>query len=253
MSRIPILFVAAVLSSSCIKPDRVEAQTAPPKWADTLSAEIDKASTAGDLTKLAAARALAERVAVAYPADGLILHYEGFALYREATAMQAMNAGNALPVFQRAQKILEESLKIRPLPETHALISSIDGQLIAADPSRATELGIASNASTSAALSLGPNNPRVWLIRGIGAIYTPEAYGGGLKPAEQQLRHAIELFAKDAPKRGEPSWGKAEAHVFLGQVYEKLNDKSSAAAEYKAALAIAPGYGWAQGLLAALK
>jgi tetratricopeptide (TPR) repeat protein len=112
---------------------------------------------------------------------------------------------------------------------------------------------MASQASSSAAITMGPSNPRVWLLRGQGAIFTPPEYGGGLKPAEEQLKRAIELFAKDAPKPGEPSWGRAEAYAWLGQVYEKSGDKAKAAESYKAALAIAPDFGFAKGLAAALK
>src|SRR5262245_87270 len=229
-----------------------QAQTAPAKWADTISHEIDQAAISGDPAKLAAARALAERVATAFPDDGLILHYQAFALYREAMLMVG-KGGDASAQLQRALTILEKSLKRRPLAEAHVLMSSIDGQLIARDPSRGMELGMASQASTTAAMSLAPTNPRVWLVRGQGAIFTPPEYGGGLKPAEEQLKRAIELFAKDAPKPGEPSWGKAEAHAWLGQVYAQMGDKAKAAEEYKAALAIAPDYAFAKSLVAALK
>jgi DNA-binding NtrC family response regulator len=46
---------------------------------------------------------------------------------------------------------------------------------------------------------------------------------------EEQLKRAIEFSAKDAPKPGEPSWGKPEAYVWLGQVYEKQGNKTKAA------------------------
>ena len=132
-------------------------------------------------------------------------------------------------------------------------MSAIDGQLIARDPSRGMELGIASQQSTTAALALGPTNPRVWLVRGQGSMFTPPEYGGGLKTAQEQLTRAVELFAKDAPKPGEPTWGKAEAYAWLGQVYEQLGDKVKAAEAYKTALSIAPDYGFAKGLAAALR
>jgi tetratricopeptide (TPR) repeat protein len=225
---------------------------APAKWADTISAEIEAAQVAGDGAKLDAAAALSARVAMAYPNDGLILHYRGYALYRQGIQQMAQGAdGSAL--FVQAQRVLEQSLKTHPLPETHMLLSAIDGQLIAKDMSRAMELGMASQASSSAALSLGPNNPRVWLLRGQGAIFTPPEYGGGLGPAENQLEHAIELFGKDAPKPGEPSWGRAEAYLWLGQVYDKKGDKAKAAELYKQALDIAPGYAYAKALAAGMK
>lgn len=249
MTRTPHLFLAATLFVGVAT---AHAQTAPAKWADTISAEIDKATISGDVAKLQAARALAERVATAYPNDGLILHYQAFALYREGSQTVG-RGGDASALFQRAQIIFEKSLKTHPLAETHSLLSSIDGQLIAKDPSRGMELGMAAQASSGAALTMGLMNPRVWLVRGQGSFYTPEEYGGGLKPAEEQLKRAIDLFAKDAPKPGEPSWGRAEAYVWLGQVYEKAGDKVKAAEAYKNALAIAPDYSWAKSLAAALK
>jgi tetratricopeptide (TPR) repeat protein len=224
---------------------------APPKWADTLAAEIEKAEIAGDSAKLDAAVALASRVAIAYPNDGLILHYQGYALYRQALLWQQHQ--DATPIFQRAYEVLSKSLGNRILPETHILLSSIDGQLIAKDPTRAMELGIASQSSTNAALRSGPANPRVWLIRGQGAMFTPSEYGGGLDVAGDYLKRAVELFASDAPKPGEPAWGKAEALAWLGEVYQKKGDRTKAAELYKKALDVSPNYRYATLLAATLK
>jgi tetratricopeptide (TPR) repeat protein len=250
MIRIHQFFAVAfvvIASSAC-----AQEGTAPPKWADTLRAEIDKATLAGDPAKLAAARALADRVATAFPDDGLILHYQAYVMYRQAVQSGSRDAESGA-LLARAQTILERSLAKHPLAETHALIASIDGQLIDRDPSRAMELGIASQQATTAALTLGPNNPRVWLVRGQGAIFTPPEYGGGLPTAQDQLTRAIALFDKDAPKPGEPSWGKAEAYAWLGQVYEKLGDKAKAAEAYKTALSISPDYGFAKALALGIK
>jgi len=242
-----VLVAAIVVAHGTAK-----AQDAPAKWADTISGELKKANLSGDIAAYTSARALAERVATAYPSDGLILHYAGFALYQEAS-MIIGRGGNATPLLNRAQDYFTRSLKTHPLAETHALMASIDGQLIGADPSRAMELGIASQEENTAAVAMAPKNPRVWLIRGIGWIFTPEEYGGGLAKAKDDIQHAIDLFATDAPKPGEPSWGHAEAYVWLGQVYEKLHDKTKAEAAYKSALALAPTFAWPRTLLAALK
>jgi tetratricopeptide (TPR) repeat protein len=250
MMRTKYLPLAAVLATIACT---AQAQsTAPAKWADTLSMEIDKAAMAGDLAKVQAARALADRVATAFPDDGLILHYQAFAMFREATLSGARGA-DAGALLDRALGILEKSAKTRPLAESYAIMASIDGQLIGRDPSRAMELGIASQAASQAALTRGPTNPRVWLVRGMNALYTPEEYGGGVKTATEQLERAIALFAKDAPKPGEPSWGRAEAHAWLGQAYEKAGDKAKAAESYKTALSIAPNYAFAKSLSATLK
>lgn len=240
--------VAIAALASCA---HAQETAAPPKWADTLRAELAKASIANDAATLTAARTLADRVASAFPNDGLILHYQAFAMYRQAIVMG--NSPEAGPLLDRAKDVFERSLALHPIAETHALLAAIDGQLIARDPSRAMLLGIAAGRSSSAALSMSPANPRVWLVRGQGSIFTPEEYGGGLKAAKEQLTKAVELFEKDAPKPGEPTWGKAEAYAWLGQVYERLGDKTKAAEAYKTALTIAPDYGYAKALAAALK
>ena len=224
---------------------------APSKWADTIAAEIEKAEIAGDSAKLDAAVALASRVAVAYPNDGLILHYQGYALYRQGLLRQQHQ--DASPIFERAYDVLTKSLGERILPETHILLSSIDGQLIAKNPTRAMELGIASQSATNAALRGGPANPRVWLIRGQGAMFTPSEYGGGLDVAKEYLERAVELFASDAPKQGEPAWGKAEAYAWLGEVYQKKGDRTKAGEMYKKALDVSPNYRYATLLAATLK
>lgn len=238
---------AAAASSAC-----AQEGAAPPKWADTLRTEIEKATLSGDAAQMTAARALADRVASAFPDDGLILHYQAYVMYRDAVVTGA-RGGDAGAVLDRAYSIFQRSLAKHPLPETHALMAAIDGQMIARDPSRAMELGIASQQSNTAAVALGPTNPRVWLVRGQGSIYTPTEYGGGLGVAKDQLTRAIALFDKDAPRPGEPAWGKAEAYAWLGQVYEKLGDRTKAAEAYQKALAIAPDYAFAKGLAAALK
>jgi tetratricopeptide (TPR) repeat protein len=237
-----VLFFAAAL------PACAPAQNpAPGKWADTITTELESANTSGDVARLRATKALIERVLVAYPEDGLIRHYLGYTLYREGSTV-AVSGGESLPLFQRAVTALEKSLAKHPLPETHILLASLYGRLIAADPSRAMELGMMAQAENNAAITSGPNNPRVWLVKGMNAIYTPPEYGGGLPAAKENLNKAIDLFAKDNPKPGEPRWGRAEAYAWLGQVYQKEGNTAQAAAAYKKALEITPGYGWVIGL-----
>lgn len=247
MTRFVVVSAALALTAASLD---AQATAAPPKWADTISAAIEKAQLAGDSAGVAAAAALAARVAIAYPKDGLILHYEGYALFREALITQRKSDASAL--FEQAHKILSRSLETRPLPETHMLLSSIDGQLIARNPSRGMELGMASQSSTQAAVASGPKNPRVWLMRGQGAIFTPPEYGGGLDKAKEYIERSIQLFATDAPKPGEPAWGKAEAYAWLGQVYQKSGDKARAASLYKQALGLSPDYAYAKMLAASL-
>src|SRR6185295_5750443 len=101
-------------------------------------------------------------------------------------------------------------------------------------------LGSKSNSMMERAVTAGPSNPRVWVMRGIGAFNTPSAFGGGLDKAESYLKKALELFATDAPQPPLPAWGRADAHIWLGQVYAKQKHRDAARAEFDAARALQP-------------
>ena len=183
----------------------------------------------------------------------MILHYQGYALYRQAS-VSSQQTQDATPIFERARDILPKSLNSRILPETH---SAPLGDRRAADR-RETPRGRWSSGCVAGVDERGdpkrPDEPArladPWPGRDLHSLgvrrrprTSPRSY----------LKRAIELFAKDAPKPGEPTWGKAEASAWLGQVYEKNGDKTKAAETYKTALDMSPNYRFAQALAAALK
>jgi tetratricopeptide (TPR) repeat protein len=222
------------------------------KWADSAARLIDRATIAGNLEGLRSARTLLDQALVAYPNDGLLLHYEGYELYREAGLLDGLGGKGTLDVplvAASARAKLQQSLAAQPLPESHALLANVMGRMIAADQSSAPVLGPLIPEEMTAAISAGPTNPRVWLLRGIQSFYTPAQYGGGLPIAEVQLNKAIELFAMDNPTPPAPSWGRAEAYVWLGQVLERGNRIEDARVAYKKALSIEPNYPWVTGSL----
>jgi tetratricopeptide (TPR) repeat protein len=245
----PVLFltIAALLSS----PSSAQAQQSnlfgAGKWADSAAREIDLAVQTGDIERLHRANALLDRALVAFPGDATLLHYQGYSLFREAGILsgRANAERGELPlVIQTARTKLEQSLAAREMPETHALLATILGQEIGLDASTAPTLGPRVQQEMNAAVAMGPSNPRVWLLRGIQSIYTPEQYGGGLTNAENQLKRAVSLFAADNPVAPSPSWGRAEAHAWLGQVLQKQNRKTEARAAYQQALALQKDYPW---------
>jgi tetratricopeptide (TPR) repeat protein len=217
------------------------------KWADSAAREIDLAVQAGDVARLHRTNTLLDRALVAFPGNALLLHYQGYALFREAAMLSGKSDASKadLPlVIQTARTKLEQSLAAGPMAETHALLANILGQEIGIDPSMASTLGPRVQQEMNAAMSMAPSNPRVWLLRGIQSIYTPAQYGGGLSTAESQLNRAIALFATENPPRPSPSWGRAEAYVWLGQVLQKQNRKSEARAAYQQALVLQKDYPW---------
>jgi tetratricopeptide (TPR) repeat protein len=220
------------------------------KWADSAAREIDAATAAGDMTRLRNAKTLLDRALVAFPNDALLLHYKGYELHREASLQEGLgHRAEVEPLLDEARRVLEQSLAIKPIAETHALLSSVIGRSIGFHPMKAMFLGPESGSQMTEAVALGPNNPRVWLLRGIGAMFTPSQFGGGVANAEQHLKKAAELFETDRPVPPAPSWGRAEVYAWIGQVYQKQNKPADAAAAYNKALAIDPEFNWVKYVL----
>ena len=225
-------------------PHPTPAQAPTARLRDSSIALINKATPVGDLEGLKTAEALLERALTVAPNDPWLLHYLGFALYREATLRMGRDRQDVGPLIERADSILERSTHLAAIPESHALRSGLLGMMIGSSPIKGMTLGPKSGAEMERAVELAPENPRVWLVRGIGAIHTPSMFGGGLDKSEEYLKKAIDLFANDKPQPPAPGWGLAEAHVWLGQVYAKQAKKELARAEYQKALAIEPNEMW---------
>ncbi|MFN2637421.1 MAG: tetratricopeptide repeat protein [Gemmatimonadaceae bacterium] len=246
------LLVTIALAGACAGTGRVVSPPLPAlpgsaMWADSAAREIERASVSGDIDRLHRTQTLLDRALVAYPNDPLLLHYQGYAYYREAGILSGRPKAEAtgIPlVLATAQTKLEQSLAGQQMAETHALLANVLGQLIGVNQANAPTLGPRVQQEMNAAVGLGPNNPRVWLLRGIQSLYTPAQYGGGVDIAESQVNKAIELFTTDAPQRPAPSWGRAEAYVWLGQVLQKENKLGDARTAYQRALAIQPDYPW---------
>ena len=211
---------------------------------DSARTVLARATPAGDLAAMRTAQALLARALTAQPQDPWLLHYLGFALYREATLSFGMGSDSYMPILERADSVLELSAKYGAIPETHALRSGTIGMMIGSNPLKGMTMGPRSSAQMERALELGPGNPRVWLLRGIGAVNTPAMFGGGLDRAETYIKKAIELYASDKPAAPAPTWGANEAHTWLGQVYARQDKKDLARAEYLKALAIEPNDNW---------
>jgi tetratricopeptide (TPR) repeat protein len=220
------------------------------KWADSAGRLIDKATFAGDLPGLRSAGLLLDQALAAYPNDALLLQYRGYELYREAGLLgtNPATANAELPLVGQVAATgrirLLESLAAQPLPETHALLAMTMGRMIGLDQIYSPTLGPLIPKEMNAAVAMAPNNPRIWLLRGIQSFYTSQEYGGGLPVAETQLNKAIELFATDNPTPPAASWGKAEAYVWLGQVLQKQNRIAEARAAYNNALSVQRDYPW---------
>jgi tetratricopeptide (TPR) repeat protein len=220
------------------------------QWADSVRRAIDAATRAGGVARLEGARQVVARALAAYPDDGLLLHYEGFLLYRIITvAGPALTPQVTGAYLDDARVALERSIARRPMAESYLIVSEIYSRQIAADPSRGPSLAPNMALARARAMAIGAKNPRVYLLAGIAALYTGPEAGGGLDAAEQLLRASVDLFAKERPRPPDPAWGQAEAYAWLGQVYERTARKPAAAAVYAKALAIEPDNAWVRDVL----
>jgi len=221
--------------------------------ADSARVTIEAAVDRGDLPALEASIALLDRGLALRANDPLLRHYRGYALYRAGTMILGqLGAARARPYFDRAADALEPLARGATIPETYAVLSSVYGMQIAT--SRVSmlagiRLGPKATEQMTRAIETGARNPRVWVLRGIGAFNTPSSFGGGIGKAEAYLKKGVELFATDNAAGPLPSWGRADAHVWLGQIYAKQGKREAARAEYQAALALQPRHPWITGTL----
>ena len=220
--------------------------------ADSARVTIEAAVDRGDLTALDASIGLLDRGLALHTNDPLLRHYRGYALYRAGTLVFGQSGARARTYFERAAADLELLAKGATIPETYAILASVYGMQIGTSRLgmiAGMRLGPKANEMMARAVETGPRNPRVWVMRGISAFNTPGAFGGGIDKAETYLKKAVELFSTERAAPTLPAWGRADAHVWLGQVYAKQGKRDAARAEYQAALALQPRHPWITGTL----
>ncbi|MEP6730895.1 MAG: tetratricopeptide repeat protein [bacterium] len=243
-------FATMAMLSISVPPLRAQALTGAAKWADSARREIDAAALAGDMNRLAETRTLLDRALATFPEDPMLLHYQGYAIYRMINIASAGGSSADVSGYLKlSQDYLERSIAKRPIAESYVLLTSIYGREIGADPSQAQTLGMEIQRVSAEAAQLGPNNPRVSLVQGMGALFTPPEWGGGPAAAEKLFLKSAEQFATDHPVAPAPSWGRGEVYAWLGMVYERTGRKTEAMTAYRKALDAEPNYPWVSRVL----
>ena len=85
------------------------------------------------------------------------------------------------------------------------------------------------------AIELNPRSAGAWLSRGVGNYYLPEAFGGGLVLALQDIDKAIQLDGKSA-----------EAQLWRGLALRKAKKPAEARKAFERSLALNPNRKWAK-------
>ncbi len=221
------------------------------RWADSARVVIERAIIEDNPSALSAAGAMLDKALAAFPNDPLLLHYRGYGLYREA--MRRSDAAEMSDVqesmLHQAIDLLRRSAATRPLPETQAVLSSCLGSLAGTGMVAGMRYGSAASEAGENAQRLGPKNPRVLLLAGISAWFTPSMWGGGKDKGYALVQQAVEAFAGEAPARPLPAWGAAEAYAWLGQMEKERGNTAAARASYDRALALEPEFRWVRDVL----
>ena len=153
-------------------------------------------------------------------------------------------------LLEEAKTALERLIVASPQDgEAHALLGSVLGELIDGNMFRGMTLGPRAGKLHQKAKALAPNNPRVALLAGIRAVFTPSMFGGGLEIAKAELERAHQLFAAESVTAPWPNWGRIDVYAWRGQVAAKMDKPAEAKALYEEALERAPTALWIRHVL----
>ena len=211
-----LLFIAAIVSS-------VAAYSQSDKYTGAMKQSLsmfDSAKTAADLETAAASF---QRIGDAektqwlpYYWQGLVLATEGWKYYpnekgvtevkaSDLSATMAALAGRINAALDKADALAtddsakSEILTIRNMAATQQML---------VDPKNLyMTYGAQAGQDLQKAMTLNPNNPRVYYLQGMGIFGTPEEYGGGKEKAKPIFQKAVDLGSAEQEKPLYPHWG----------------------------------------------
>lgn len=249
------LLLATCVAAVACAPGAAVANT--PEELSDLEAKAQYAFYTGDLN---AARSLVQaNRALARSEAPLELYHYAHAQFR---VLQLASRREDKPARREAEAAGEACVKAlgraierdERFAEGLALQSECYGYLATLGPIDAVTAAPRIGGKAEAAAKLNPKNPRVLLAQAFALYYRPLALGGAKKAEAAPLfRRAAEAFdAIVAARPGEPTWGAAEAWLYVGRTYEEAGDVLAARNAYERALLVAPEFAAARQRLGAL-
>jgi len=156
-----------------------------------------------------------ERVANAEPKQWLPKYYAAFCYIMQA--MMNPNKDQIDPIIDQAEKLLTDASVIINNDEILCLQAFCKSARIGVNPmARGMKYGMESAKLLESAKAMNPENPRIYLLQGQSAFYTPEAFGGGKAKAKPIFEQALAKYAAFKPSDElAPNWGSEEATRML--------------------------------------
>lgn len=204
-----------------------------------------------ELETMLGARAGFERLLGRGARDWLVHYYVALADYRLAIYYMQEESDKMGLYLDDAENHLERSVEENPeFAESLALLASILGLKIHQNPISGIWVGPKISGIIAEAKSLGPENPRVWLIDGMSSYRRPKFFGGGADIAKASIKKSISCFKiVTSSDPAFPDWGADEAYAWLGIVELESGEVDSARVYLEKALAINPANRWVESVL----
>lgn len=114
--------------------------------------------------------------------------------------------------------------------EAYVLMEALNFNRWQYEQEKMQEIISATQSANSSAAKLEPNNPRLALLNGISAFWTPASFGGGPDKAVEHLEKSLKLFSERKEKSElHPDWGKDLALGYMAMSMSKTGDNAKAA------------------------
>jgi len=160
-------------------------------------------------------------IAKKYPNDWYTQYYAAYS--RAQLSYMETDEAKRDAYLDEADNYLAEAIRLlgKETDETHVVAAICANARLAVKPqARFQKYGKIFDEQLEAAKAINPDNPRIYLERGISKFYTPKMFGGGKKAAAPYFEKAQTIFAKEtnADDITKPYWGKPATAYFLNQV-----------------------------------
>jgi len=179
-------------------------------------AQFDSAKSTADYNALSASF---ERIGDAEKTQWLPYYFAGLALTTAGWSDPALdkdaNAEKVKALCDKADAIATDNadkaeiLTIRNMAATQQM--TVDPQ------SRWMTYGQEAAGYLQKAMTLNPNNPRLYYLQGMSIFNTPEQFGGGKEKAKPIFEKAVALYKTEQAKPLYPHWGQKQAEDMLAQ------------------------------------
>ena len=191
------------------------------KFTNAMLAMLQKSDEAQTVTELQDAANGFARIAEAEKGEWTPLYYAAMCNIR--MSFMDVDTEQKEKLYTLAQSQIDAGMKLRPDDSEFMVLQMLVyyGKM-ALDPMSAMQLLTQVNELTDKALSIAPDNPRIYLERAEAVMNMPPAFGGGPEAARPLLLEALEKFDTFVPDDPlAPDWGRDRCEILLNQIEEE--------------------------------